>query len=157
IDLVATDVADLLRQLDGRTITRFDGRSQTTLHTAGARTETIEMSARQRFLSAIAHPQIAYILFTLGLLALTVELWDPGPVVPRGAGGLCLLLAFLAFQIVPINTAGLLLIAFGLILLVLELKMPSFGILGVGGATSLVLGSIVMMNRTADVQVGLQF
>lgn len=157
IDLIATDVPDLLRQLDGRTIKRFDGREVTLPHTAGARQEMLEMTARQRFLSAIAHPQIAYILFTLGLLGLTVELWNPGAILPGVAGGLCLLLAFLAFQIVPINTAGLLLIAFGIILLVLELKVPSFGVLGVGGATSLVLGSIVMMNRTADVQVSLQF
>jgi membrane-bound serine protease (ClpP class) len=156
IDLIATDVADLLKQLDGRTIRRFDGR-ETTLHTTNARTEPLEMTARQRFLSAIAHPQIAYILFTLGLLGLTVELWNPGAILPGVAGGLCLLLAFLAFQVIPINTAGLLLIAFGLLLLVLELKVPSFGVLGVGGATSLVLGSIVMMNRTADVRVSLEF
>ena len=155
IDFTATDVNDVVRQLDGRTISRFDGR-QVTLHTAGARTNTLDMSRRQRFLSAIAHPQIAYILFTIGLLGLTVELWNPGSILPGVAGGLCLLLAFLSFQILPINTAGLLLVLFGVVLLVLELKIPSFGVLGIGGATSLILGSVVMMNRTADLRVDLQ-
>ena len=155
IDFTAIDINDILRQLDGRTITRFDGRS-VTLHTAGARTETLEMTRRQRFLSAIAHPQIAYILFTIGLLGLTVELWNPGSILPGVAGGLCLLLAFLAFQVLPINTAGLLLVLFGVVLLVLELKVPSFGVLGVGGATSLILGSVVMMNRTSEMRVDLQ-
>ena len=72
------------------------------------------MTRRQRFLSAIAHPQIAYLLLTLGTLGLIVELWNPGAVLPGVAGGLCLLLAFFAFQILPINTIGLLLIVFGL-------------------------------------------
>jgi len=145
----------VIRKLDGRTISRFDGR-QATLQTAGARTETLEMSWRQRFLSAIAHPQIAYILFTIGLLGLTVEMWNPGSILPGVAGGLCLLLAFLSFQILPINTTGLLLVLFGIVLLVLELKIPSFGVLGIGGGISLILGSVVMMNRTADVRVDLQ-
>jgi membrane-bound serine protease (ClpP class) len=155
IDFTATDVNDILRQLDGRTISRFDGRTAT-LHTASARTETLEMTRRQRFLSTIAHPQIAYILFTIGLLGLTVEMWNPGSILPGVAGGLCLLLAFLAFQVLPINTAGLLLVLFGVVLLVLELKIPSFGVLGVGGATSLILGSVVMMNRTSELRVDLQ-
>jgi membrane-bound serine protease (ClpP class) len=155
IDFTATSVDDVLRQLDGREISRFDGR-KVTLHTAGARTETLEMSRRQRFLSAIAHPQIAYILFTIGLLGLTVEMWNPGSILPGVAGGLCLLLAFLAFQILPINTTGVLLVLFGIVLLVLELKIPSFGVLGIGGAASLILGSVVMMNRTSDVRVDLQ-
>jgi membrane-bound serine protease (ClpP class) len=155
IDFIATDVADVVRRLDNRTTRRFDGTS-VTHHTAGAHLEHLEMTTRQRFLSAIAHPQIAYILFTLGLLGLTVEMWNPGSILPGVAGGLCLLLAFLAFQVLPINTTGLLLIAFGLALLVLELKVPSFGILGVGGATSLILGSIVMMNRSPDMRISLQ-
>jgi membrane-bound serine protease (ClpP class) len=114
------------------------------------------MTARQRFLSTLAHPQIAYILFTLGLLGLTVELWNPGSVLPGVVGGLCLLLAFLAFQVLPINTAGLLLIIFGLFLLILEIKIPSFGVLGVGGALSLILGSLIMMDRSEDIRVSLQ-
>ena len=88
------------------------------------------MSRRQRFLSAIAHPQIAYLLLTLGILGLTVEFWNPGAIVPGVAGGVCLLLAFFAMQVLPVNTTGVLLVVFGLALLLLELKVPSFGALG---------------------------
>jgi membrane-bound serine protease (ClpP class) len=97
-------------------------------------------------------------LLTLGMLGLTIELWSPGAILPGVAGGLCLLLAFFAFQILPVNTIGLLLILFGLALLILELKIPSFGALGVGGTVSLVIGS-VMLTRDAipGVPVGLGF
>ena len=155
IDLNARDVDDLLERLDGRTIKRFDGRT-TVLRTDGAEIRRIEMSRRQAFLGAIAHPQVAYILMTLGILGLTVELWNPGAVLPGVAGGLCLLLAFFAFQILPVNTIGLLLILFGIALLILELKVPSFGALGVGGTVSLVVGSIMMTRNTVPgVDVGL--
>ena len=132
VDLVAGSLDELIAKLDGRTIHRFSG-AQQTLHTAGARRQSVEMTWRQRFLSTLAHPQIAYLLFTLGLLGLTVELWNPGTALPGIVGGVCLLLAFLAFQVLPINVAGLLLIALGVGLLVLELKFPTFGALGVGG------------------------
>jgi len=154
IDFIAQDVDDVLRKLDGRTIRRFDGR-MITLHTADAEVQRAEMTRRQRFLSAIAHPQVAYLLLTLGILGLTVELWTPGAILPGVAGGLALLLAFFAFQIVPVNTAGLLLILFGLGLLVLELKVPSFGVLGVGGTISLVIGSIMMTREVPGIRVGL--
>ena len=154
VDVVATDVHDLLRQLDGRAIKRFDGRS-VTLRTREPALRTIDMSRRQRFLGAIAHPQIAYLLLTLGILGLTVELWNPGTVLPGVAGGLCLLLAFFAFQVLPVNATGLLLIVFGIGLLVLELKVPSFGALGVGGAISLFFGSLLATRGVPGVQVGL--
>jgi len=154
IDLSAKDVDDLLMQLDGRTITRFDGRS-TTVHTKGAEVRRIDMTGRQRFLSAIAHPQVSYILMTLGLLGLTVELWNPGLIAPGVAGGVCLLLAFFAFQILPVNLAGVLLVVFGIALLVLELKVPSFGALGIGGAVSLILGSVMLTDVVPGVRVGL--
>jgi hypothetical protein len=93
----------------------------------------VEMSWQQRILSLIAHPQIAYLLLTLGTLGLTIELWSPGAVLPGVAGGICLLLAFFAFQILPVSYAGVLLILFGLGLLVLEVKVTSYGLLGVGG------------------------
>jgi membrane-bound serine protease (ClpP class) len=152
IDLTARDVDDLLRQLDGRTIARFDGR-KVTLDTTGITVERIEMTRRQQFLSAIAHPQIAYLLLTLGMLGLTVELWNPGAILPGVAGGLCLLLAFFAFQVLPVNTIGLLLIAFGLGLLLLELKVPSFGVLGIGGTVSLLIGSLMITNDVPGVPV----
>ena len=154
IDLSAKDVDDVVKQLDGRTIKRFDGRT-TTVHTQNAEVRRLDMTRRQRFLSAIAHPQVSYILMTLGLLGLTVELWNPGLIAPGVVGGVCLLLAFFAFQILPVNMAGLLLVVFGIALLVLELKVPSFGALGVGGAVSLILGSVMMTDVVPGVRVGL--
>jgi membrane-bound serine protease (ClpP class) len=145
IDFVATDVADLLAKLDGRTVTRFDG-STVVLKTRGARIAMVEMSFRQRVLSAIAHPNVAYLLFSLGTLGLTIELWSPGAVLPGVVGGLCLLLAFFAFQVLPVNYAGLLLILFGLVLFALEIKVTSYGLLTVGGLASLVFGSMILMD-----------
>ncbi len=157
IDFRAQDLDDVLRQLDGRTVTRFDGRT-TTLRTADAEVRRVDMTRRQEFLGAIAHPQIATLLLTLGMLGLTIELWNPGAILPGVAGGLCLLLAFFAFQILPVSTTGLLLILFGLALLITELMVPSFGVLGIGGTVSLVLGSM-MLTRDAipGVQVSLGF
>jgi membrane-bound serine protease (ClpP class) len=153
VDFSAKNVDDLLRQLDGRTIRRFDGRTAT-LETTDIVAERSEMSRRQRFLSAIAHPQIAYLLLTLGMLGLTVELWNPGAILPGVAGGLFLLLAFFAFQILPVNTIGLLLILFGMGLLILELKVPSFGALGVGGTISLLVGSLMLTREVPGIRVG---
>jgi membrane-bound serine protease (ClpP class) len=113
------------------------------------------MSRRQRFLGAIAHPMIAYLLLTLGMLGLTVELWNPGAVLPGVVGGVSLLLAFFAFQVLPVNATGLLLILFGIALLILELKVPSFGALGIGGTISLFVGSIMMTRGVPGVRVGL--
>ncbi len=143
IDLVATDVRDLLAKLDGVGVTRFDGRAET-IRTANARIVEMEMTRRQRFLSAIAHPQVATLLLMLGTLGLTVELWNPGAILPGVVGGICLLLAFFAFQVVPVSTAGLLLIVFGIALLIVEIKVPSFGILGMGGILSLAVGSLML-------------
>ena len=106
------------------------------------------MSRRQRVLSAIAHPNVAYILLSLGTLGLTIELWSPGAVLPGVAGGLCLLLAFFAFQILPVNYAGLSLIIFGLSLLVLEVKIASYGLLTAGGLASLTFGSMILMDSS---------
>jgi membrane-bound serine protease (ClpP class) len=102
IDLIANDVPELLAELDGREVTRFDGRTET-LRTGGASVQRLEMTRSHRVLSALAHPQIAYLLLTLGMLGLTVEFWNPGSIFPGVAGGICLLLAFFAFQVLPIN------------------------------------------------------
>lgn len=156
VDVLASDVPDLLRKLDGRTVRRFDG-SEVVLKTAGARLVPIDMSWRQRLLSAVAHPNVAYILMGLGTLGLTIELWSPGAVLPGVAGGLCLLLAFFAFQILPINYAGLLLILFGLLLFALEIKVTSFGLLTAGGIVSLVFGSMILMDSSApELQLSLR-
>ena len=157
IDLVASDLDDLLAQLHEREITRWD-RTTTVLNTANARIERLSMSWRQQLLSAIAHPQVAVLLFSLGTLGLTIELWNPGAMVPGIVGGLCLLLAFFAFQILPINYVGLLLILFGLVLLVLEMVTPTYGLLGTGGIVSMVLGAVMLVDSPApEFQLGMPF
>jgi membrane-bound serine protease (ClpP class) len=156
IEIIAADVPQLLKQLDGRIVTRFDGRTQT-LKTAGATTERVELTWAQRFLSTLAHPQIAYLLLTLGTLGLTIELWNPGSILPGVAGGIFLLLAFFAFQVLPVSYAGIALIFFGIVLLILEIKVTSFGLLGAGGVLSLFLGSVMLIDSPLpELQVGLR-
>jgi membrane-bound serine protease (ClpP class) len=157
IDLIAADVPDLLKKLDGRSVARFDGQVQT-LRTGGARVEPVTMSWSQRTLSALAHPQIAYLLLTLGMLGLTVEFWSPGAIFPGVAGGICLLLAFFAFQVLPVNYAAVALILFGIVLLILEVKVTSFGALAVGGVISLMLGSMMLIDSPLpELQLRLRF
>ena len=157
IDLVADDLDSLLEALDGRVVTRWDGSTQV-LRTAGAPIEHIEMNWRQRLLSAIAHPQIAVLLFSLGTLGLTIELWTPGAVLPGVAGGICLLLAFFAFQIMPINYVGLLLVVFGLVLLILEMVTAAFGVLAAGGVISMIFGLAMLIDSPApELQLGWPF
>ena len=157
VDLIATDFDDLLQQLDGRMVTRWDGET-VVLDTAGARVEEVEMNWRQDLLSAIAHPQVAVLLFSLGTLGLTIELWNPGGILPGIVGALCLLLAFFAFQILPINYVGLLLILFGLLLLVAEMMTTTFGVLATGGIVSMVLGSVMLIDSPApEMQLGWPF
>ncbi|MCR4375117.1 MAG: nodulation protein NfeD [Acidobacteria bacterium] len=156
IDLIASDLPDLLRRLDGRTITRFDGRV-VILRTAGAELRTGEMTFRQRVLSAIAHPNIAYILLSLGMLGLTIELWTPGAVLPGVVGGVSLLLAFFALRLLPVNYAGVLLIMLGLLLLILEIKVTSYGLLAAGGIVSLGFGAMILMDpRAPELQLSLR-
>jgi membrane-bound serine protease (ClpP class) len=155
VDLVVKDVRELIEKLDGRTVRRFDGRT-VVLRTAGARVVPIEMNWLQRVLSALAHPNIAYLLLSLGMLGLTIELWNPGSILPGVAGGLCLLLAFFTFQVLPINYAGILLILFGVALLILEVKVISHGVLSVGGIVSLFFGSMMLMDSKApELQISL--
>ena len=157
VDLVASDFDDLLRQLDGRTVTRWGGET-VVLNTADARIEYMEMNWRQELLSAIAHPQVAVLLFSLGTLGLTIELWNPGGIVPGIVGGLCLLLAFFAFQILPINYVGLLLILFGLLLLAAEMMTATYGLLATGGIISMVLGAVMLIDSPApELQLGWPF
>lgn len=153
IDLTANDVDDLIRQLDGRTVRRFDGRT-VTLRTAGAAVERVEPTWRQAVLSAIAHPQLAYLLFTLGMLGLVVEFWNPGFIVPGVAGGVCLLLAVFAFQVLPVDVTGLLLVLFGIALLGAEVMAPSFGVLGIGGIVALLVGSLMITRDVPGIRVG---
>ncbi len=157
IDIVATDLDDLLAQLDGREVRRWDGQT-VTVETSSATIHTVEMNWRQQVLSAIAHPQVSVLLFSLGTLGLTIELWNPGGIVPGVVGGLCLLLAFFAFQILPINYVGLLLILFGLLLLVAEMMTATYGVLAAGGIVSMVLGALMLIDSPApELQLGWPF
>jgi membrane-bound serine protease (ClpP class) len=156
IDVIATNVPDLIKKLDGRTIKRFNGTS-TALKLTDADVRTIDMTFAQQVLSAIAHPQIAYLLLTLGTLGLTIELWSPGAILPGVAGGICLLLAFFALQVLPVSYAGVLLILLGFLLLVLEVKVVSHGLLAVGGIASLLFGSLMLIDSPLpEMQIGLR-
>jgi membrane-bound serine protease (ClpP class) len=115
-----------------------------TLHTKDASIRPIEVRFRDRFLALISDPNIAYILMMIGMLGIFFELSNPGAVLPGVIGGICLLLAFFAFQSLPINWAGLLLILFGLVLLVVDIKFPTHGVLTVGGIVSMLLGSLML-------------
>jgi membrane-bound serine protease (ClpP class) len=143
VDLVASDLPELLRRLDGRTVRRFDG-TELVLRTDRASIRPLVLTLRQRVLSAVAHPNIAYLLLSVGLLGLTIEFWTPGAVLPGVIGALSLLLALFALQMLPVNYAGLLLILLGLLLLVLEIKVTSYGLLTVGGLISVVFGSMML-------------
>jgi membrane-bound serine protease (ClpP class) len=148
IDLVADDVDDLLAQLDGRELEA--GRDEPlTLRTADAEIRSLEMSTFQRLLSAIAHPNIAYILMTLGGLGLYFELSNPGAILPGVVGAICLILAFFALSVLPVNYAGIALILLAVLFFIAEIKVVSYGLLTVGGLVSLVLGSL-MLFKSAD-------
>lgn len=145
IEIIATDLPDLLKQLDGRQIKLANGTH--TLQTADATVERITPSWRHQLLAVLANPQLAVVLMMIGFYGLFVEFTSPGFGVPGVAGAICLMLALYAFQMLPINWAGVGLIAFGLILMAAEVFMPSFGVLGVGGIISFILGGLFLMDR----------
>lgn len=147
IEVIARDLPQLLRTIDGRQVRR--GAGTVTLHTAGATVREIELSPLRQFLAHIADPNIAYILLTLGGLGLYFELMSPGSILPGVVGGICLLLAFFALSILPVNIAGLALIFLALIFFIAEIKVVSHGMLGIGGVISLVIGSL-MLFKTPD-------
>ena len=139
IDLIAPSREDLLDQLDGREVRRFDG-SVVVLHTADARFAVSEFSLRHEFMELLSVPWIAAFLLLAGLLGIYVEFTHPGVVFPGVAGALCLLLFALAAQVLPISTIGVLLILLALVMFLLEIKVASYGMLTVGGAVSLGIG-----------------
>jgi membrane-bound serine protease (ClpP class) len=143
IDLIAPDVPGLLKQLDGRKVVVLG--TERTLHTAGARIVTLEPDWRSRLLSVIADPTIAYLLMLAGMAGLFFEFSNPGFVLPGVIGAISLLLALFAFQVLPINYAGLALILLGIAFMITEVFMPTFGILGVGGIAAFVIGSVMLV------------
>jgi membrane-bound serine protease (ClpP class) len=144
VNYVASDLADLLRQVDGASVHLATG--DVTLHTADVISRRADMSALESFLLTITNPTIAYILLSMGSLGLLLELYNPGSIFPGVIGGICLLLAFYALGTLPLNFAALALIAFALLLFGLEPFLPSHGILAAGGAAAFVIGSLLLIN-----------
>ncbi len=142
VDLVADNLQDLLAKVDGRVVKT--ARGVVTLQTRDAPVKRIEIRFRDRFLALITDPNIAYILMMVGMLGIFFELQNPGVVLPGVIGGISLILAFFAFQSLPINWAGVLLILFGIALLIAEIKIASHGVLTIGGVISMVLGSFML-------------
>ncbi len=147
IDLTAFDVADLVHKLDGREVPVLDGKR--TLTTTRLAIERMEPDWRNRVLAALANPQLALILMMIGIYGLFFEFTSPGFGVPGVAGAISLLVALYAFQLLPVNWAGVLLLAIGAALMLAEAFLPSFGVLGVGGIVAFIVGGLFLMNTEA--------
>jgi membrane-bound serine protease (ClpP class) len=144
VDLLADDVADLLDKAEGRTV-MLKGVKHT-LHTRGTRVVAVEPDWRTEFLATITNPTVAYILLLVGIYGLVFEFWNPGFTGPGVIGGICLVLGLFAMHLLPVNYAGLGLIALGIAFMVAETFVPAFGILGIGGVVAFVVGSIMLMD-----------
>jgi len=144
IDLIAPSTQDLLHQLNGREITRFDGK-KTVLSLNSPVLFHFELSARQKFLSRIVQPDVFFVLLILGVLGLYTEFTHPGIIAPGVIGGICAILALFAMHFLPVNLAGLLLIALALAFFILEAKFASHGILAAGGIISMLLGAMFLI------------
>lgn len=145
IDFIAANMEELIERSHGIEI--VVGNSKIKLDIKGRQLVSIDMSMRQRILDTISNPNVAYILMLLGLVGLYFELATPGAILPGVIGAISLVLAFYAFQTLPINYAGLLLIILGMIMLLAEIKITSNGVLTIGGIASVVLGSLLLINR----------
>ncbi len=147
IDLIAEDVPDLLRQIDGRTLKA--GGTEITLNTAGMVIEKFEPGWRIELLSVITNPLVAYGLLIIGLYGLMFEGYNPGAILPGVIGAICLLLGLYALQVLSVNYAGLALVGLGIAMMIGEVFVPSFGALGIGGLAAFVIGSIILMDTDA--------
>src|SRR2546426_8246623 len=144
IDMIARSPEELLAQLNGRKITRFDG-STVTLDLRNPSRTAIEMTSRQRLLSYFVRPDVLFILLILGILGLYAEFTDPGMVFPGVIGGIALLLALYGMRVLPVNATGVLLIALAVLLFILEAKYTSHGVLGIGGVVAMLLGALMLV------------
>ena len=144
IDVIANDLDDLLTKLDGRRVS-VNGTEQT-LRTDGLVYERVEPDWRTRLLAVITNPTVAYMLMLLGIYGLIFEGYNPGAILPGVVGAIALLLALYAFQILPVNYAGLALIVLGVVLIIAEFMVPSFGALGFGGIAAFVFGSVILID-----------
>ncbi|MBW1743944.1 MAG: nodulation protein NfeD [Deltaproteobacteria bacterium] len=143
IDLIAEDLDDLIKKIDGR-----DLKDKGVLHTEGVKRVVLTESFRDKILKTLSDPNIAYLLMMIGMAGLYFELSHPGAIFPGVIGAISLILAFFAFQTLPVNYAGFLLIAIALILFILEMKVTSYGLLSLGGVISLFLGSLMLFDGT---------
>lgn len=148
VDFISPDIQDLLTKIDGKVI-KFDGVTRTLL-TKGVKPRSLEMGWRYRLLDIISNPSIAYILLMLGIYGIFFELSNPGSILPGVVGGIFLILAFYALQMLPISFAGLALILFAIILFIAEIKVVSHGLLSVGGVISLFLGSMMLIENPTE-------
>jgi membrane-bound serine protease (ClpP class) len=148
VDFVAENLDDLLKKVDGRKV-KVAGRT-VVIRTKGARLEEFTPDFRQRFLAVLTDPNVAYILLIIGFYGLIFELSNPGSILPGVAGGICIILAFYALSTLPVNYAGVALIIFAIILFLAEIKITSHGLLAVGGTISMLLGSVLLINTSAD-------
>lgn len=146
INFIAEDVDAVLDSLDGRTATL--PRGEVILHTKGATVDNIELSLRERLLTVITNPNIAYILMSIGSLGIMLELYNPGSIFPGVVGAISLILGFYALQTLPINYAGLALMGLALILFLMEVKIVSHGLLTIGGVLSMLIGSLMLIDST---------
>jgi len=145
IEIIARDEGDLLAQLEGRTVTRFDG-DRVTLALTDQRVAEITPSLRQRLLMALADPRIAFILFAVGALCVYFEFQHPGAILPGVVGSMSVVLALYGFHMLPINLTGVLLLAVAVGLFILEAKVQGFGIIGAGGIAAAVIGALILVD-----------
>lgn len=147
-DLMAENAKELIEKLDGRTL-EVKGKEKT-LRTRGASVQDFEMSLRQRFLFVLSNPNVAYMLLMFGVYGILFELASPGAVFPGVVGMICLVLGFFGLEMLPISYAGLALVGFGVLLMLLEVKITSYGLLSIGGVGSMLLGSLMLFKSEAE-------
>jgi membrane-bound serine protease (ClpP class) len=151
IDLISPNIEDLLKKINGREVETVVGKK--VLNTVDVKVNEVEMTLSLKLLTILSDPNIAYILFMIGLYGLLFEIFNPGVIFPGVIGGICIILAFYSMHTLPINYAGLALIVFAIILFVLEIKIVSHGILSIGGVISLIIGSIMLINVESGLEV----
>jgi membrane-bound serine protease (ClpP class) len=148
IDLIADDPAALLKQLEGRRVQLPSGVKL--LKTAGTTLREFPMGLRLEWLKAVSDPNIAYLLMTIGTIGIIAELYSPGAILPGIVGAISLILAFYAFQSLPVNYAGMLLFLLGIVFFVLEASVTSYGLLAIGGVTAMLIGSVMLIKSDAE-------
>jgi len=154
IDLIAPSEQKLFEDLDGREITRFDGRKEV-LHLAGAEVVPYQLTLRERIISAIADPNIGFILLIVGALGVYVEFNSPGLILPGVAGGILFLMGVSSLAVLPLSWVGVSLLLLGVTLFVLEAHFASHGVLGIGGTIALILGALMLVNGPPSMQIHL--